>query len=266
MIHRCFFARAVILSSGLSAAALAAGGPTSTLYVLNYGEFAGGSSVGLDLFQGLSESSYPTGNQVDICIGIAGGDVRTMGYGSGDSGSRFGLGGSPLVGGPYANTIQNSQLHDGTSDGFYNYSVNYSTGDVLQFDRNWASPSVLFNATGTLPGAGYITLDASDGSFWLSQWGAGDRVEHRTHGGALISSFNMGFTGAGLALDPVDGTLWTSNGNNTLYQFSQAGAPLQSPVYAINGQFYGMEFETTHAPEPASLALFAIAGLLARRR
>ena len=41
---------------------LAAAGPTSTLYVMNYGEFGGGTVVGLDLFQGLSESSFPTGN------------------------------------------------------------------------------------------------------------------------------------------------------------------------------------------------------------
>jgi hypothetical protein len=254
----------VALSVALGMTALTAGrlwaaaGPASILYVMNYGEF--GSTVGLDLFQGLSESSFPTGNSVDICIGAAGGDVRTMGYSSGDLGSRFSLAGGPLSGGPYLNSIANSQLHDGTSDGQYNYSVNYTTGDVLQFDRNWASPTVLFNATSSLPGAGYITMNGSDGSFWLSQWGGPDRVEHRTNTGALLSSFNSGIIGGfGLALDPADGTLWMSNGSNTLYQFSQAGSSLQSQAYSMNGAFYGMEFATV--PEPSSFILLGMSVL-----
>lgn len=265
---RCCVLFAAMLTALVPASALAAIGPTSTLYVMNYGEFSGGTVVGLDLFQGANELSFPTGNAVDICIGVAGGDVRTMGYSGGDSGSRFNLAGSPLSGGPYANTIPNSQLHDGTSDGAFNYSVNYTTGDVLEFDRNWASPTVLFNATATLPGAGWITMNAADGSFWLSQWGGPDRVEHRSHAGGLLSSFNSGILGsAGLALDPVDGTLWMSDGSSTLYQFSQGGILLQSPTYSITGSLYGMEFETTSVPEPASLAALAVgAAILLRRR
>lgn len=266
MHSKCAPLRALFSGVLLSGSALAVG-PTSTLYVMNYGEFSGGTVVGMDLFQGAGEVSYPTGNGVDICLGIAGGDVRTMGYSGGDSGSRFDLLANPLLGGPYTNTIALSQLHDGTSDGAYNYSVNYSTGEVLQFDRNWASPTVLFNAGGSLPGAGWITMNATDGSFWLSQWGGPDRVEHRTHAGALISSFNSGITGsAGLALDPVDGTLWMSNGSNTLYQFNPSGLLLQAPAYAMNGSFYGMEFETTNMPEPATLSAFVLALVAVRRR
>ena len=112
---------------------------------------------------------------------------------------------------------------------------------------------------------------ASDGSFWLSQWGGPDSVVHLTHAGALLSGFNSGVFGSdGLALDPADGTLWMSNGNNTLYQFSQAGSPLQSQVYSgVSGQLLGMEFATV--PEPSTLALLGMSafGLLAwvwRRR
>src|SRR2546429_305246 len=67
----------------------AAIGPTSTLYLTNYSEF-GVSVCGLDLVQGVTINSYPTGNSVDICIAAAG-DIRTMGYSGGDSGSRFSL-------------------------------------------------------------------------------------------------------------------------------------------------------------------------------
>ena len=66
---------------------VSAAGPTSNLYVMNYGEFGGGSVVGLNLFQGLSELSFPTGNSIDICIAVAGGDVRTFGYSNGLSGN-----------------------------------------------------------------------------------------------------------------------------------------------------------------------------------
>ncbi len=261
------YACALLLGALLTPHSRAAG-PTSVLYVMNYGEFSGGTVTGLDLFQGLSQSSFPTGHLVDICIGVAGGDVRTMGYSGADSGSRFDLAGSPLSGGPYTNTIALSQLHDGTSDGSFNYSVNYSTGDVLQFDRSWGSPTVLFNANDTLGGAGWITMNATDGSFWLSEWGGPDRVEHRTHAGALISSFNWGIFGtAGLALDPVDGTLWTSDGSSKLFQFSQAGVPLQSITTGAAGSFYGMEFETTTTPAPGPLAAFGMltATLMHRR-
>lgn len=120
-----------VLGALLAHSALAVG-PTSTLYLVNYGEF--GPSTGLDLIQGLSESSFATGNSVDTCI-AASGDIRTFGYSTGLSGTRFNLAGGPLSGGPYINN-HGSQLHDGTSDGLYNYTVDFTTGDVLQFDRN----------------------------------------------------------------------------------------------------------------------------------
>src|ERR1051326_8709104 len=52
----------LVLMACASVPALAVG-PTSTLYVMNYGEFSGGTVVGLDLFQGATETSYPTGNR-----------------------------------------------------------------------------------------------------------------------------------------------------------------------------------------------------------
>lgn len=239
-------------------------GPTSVLYIVNYGEF--GSSTGLDLVQGATVNSYNTGNVVDTCIGVAAGDVRTLGYGQNDTGSRFDLFGGPLSGGPYTNTIANSQLHDGTSDGTYNYSVDYVTGDVLRFSRTWTSPTVLFNLAIGLPGAGYITMNATDGSFWISQFGGPDIVNHYSSTGTLIGGFNSGLLGAqGLALDPVDGTLWTSV-QNTLYQFDQAGNALQNCTYSVPPQWYGMEFETFPVPEPSSMVVLGVAGLALLRR
>src|SRR2546421_1857505 len=182
----------IALTALLGWPAAGATGPTSTLYLMNYGEFGGGTVVGLDLIQGNTVNSFPTGNPVDICI-AASGDIRTYGYTPGDVGSRFSLAGAPLSGGPYVNGYGN-QMHDGTSDGFYNYSVDYITGDIIQFDRNWASPVILFSVPART--AGWITMNGVDGSFWLSQYGGPDLVEHRTHSGTLVGSFTSGVLGS----------------------------------------------------------------------
>src|SRR6266446_7044405 len=85
----------------LAGSARAATGPTSMLYLMNYGEFSGGTVMGLDRVQGITVNSTPTGNPVDTCI-AASGDIRTYGYSSmfADAGSRFDLAGNPLPGGP----------------------------------------------------------------------------------------------------------------------------------------------------------------------
>jgi hypothetical protein len=117
----CLFA--ALLGAALASPALAAPGPTSTLYITNYLELGDGTVTGLDLVQGVNETSNPTSFPLGIDIAVYG-DVRTMGYSQNDQGERFDLAGSFAVGGPYTNNIAGSQLHDGTSDGNYNYSVN----------------------------------------------------------------------------------------------------------------------------------------------
>ncbi len=101
-------------------------------------------------------------------------------------------------------------------------------------------------------------MDLTDGSFWVSQWGGPDVVNHYTSTGTLLSTFNSGVTASfGLALDPVDGTLWMGDGSYNLYQFDQSGNLLQSLNYSsvAAGGWYGMEFNTEVVPEPSTLAL-----------
>src|SRR5262245_31454472 len=258
-IHRFFLCLILaIVSAGTSTAAV---GPTSTLYLMNYGEFAGGNVVGLDMIQGLSVASVPTGNSIDICI-AAYGDIRTYGYVLATAGSRFDLAGNPLPGGPYPNTY-GGQMHDGTSDGLYNYSVDFVSGDIIQFDRDWANQVALFNGNGSGGTVGWITMNAADGSFWLSQSGVSDLVEQRRQTGTLLGSYNSGVAWSqGLALDPIDGTLWLSSGF-TLYQYTQGGTLLQSLSYTMQDTYwYGMEFDTTPVPEPGCLSFAGLSAAL----
>ncbi|HEV3137428.1 MAG TPA: hypothetical protein VGZ26_05980, partial [Pirellulales bacterium] len=84
---------ATMLTASSGGIALASAGPTSTLYVMNYGEFSGGNITGLDLIQGASEASFPTSYNLDINIAVYG-DVRTMGYSTTNKGSQFNLAGN----------------------------------------------------------------------------------------------------------------------------------------------------------------------------
>ena len=112
-------------------------------------------------------------------------------------------------------------------------------------------------------------MDLTDGSFWISQWGGPDVGEPLYQHRHAIELVQLRLTtNFGLALDPVDGTLWMADNSYNLYQFDQAGNPLQSLNYSSvsAGGWYGMEFDTAVVPEPSTLALAAIgtAGLTAR--
>ena len=245
-----------------------ASGPTSTLYAVNTLEY--GANNGLDRIQGASFNTGTTGNNNDYGLAVWG-DVRTVGYFGGAVGSQFALNGSSLPGGAYQDTYAADPIYDGTSDGKYNYGVGFFGGQVIQYDRNWANPVVLFQDTNFSQWHSGITMNAQDGSFWLSQYKGGSVIEHFSHTGTLLSSFNTGLFGIhGLALDPIDGTLWMNDENqvNSLFQYDQSGNFLQQSVYAHSGRgWYGMEFDGRVVPEPTSMAMLALAaGSLIRRR
>lgn len=237
---------------------------TSVLYIMDYGygtleRVQGGSMLGM--------TASPTGRDLNIAVW---GDVRTTDYNSAAiPGHLYDLAGNLVAANQYGHVLT-GDTYDGTSDGKYNYTVEYQTGDVYALDRNWNTPALQFS-TGS-PGAyPWITMNPGDGTFWLGNYNTGD-IEHWTAGGSFISSFSTGLgIGylAGLAYDPADGTLWCGSYSSVkLYQFSTGGSLLSTVAPGRSNYVYGMEFDLaqTAVPEPASMAVLGIGALAAIRR
>lgn len=141
---------------------------------------------------------------------------------------------------PYPNP--SNAFYDGTTDGRFNYSVDFYAGGVYRFNSDWSHPVLLF-ATG--PGYFGITFDVATDTLWLAHY-YDNIVEHRSLTGAVIFSFPVAYNPAALALDPADGTLWLNAfiPQGRLFQYAQNGTPLGEVTYpeladqdAIGGEF-----------------------------
>ncbi|MBX9583940.1 MAG: PEP-CTERM sorting domain-containing protein [Gemmataceae bacterium] len=251
----------------LAAAAVVGGaaqaGPIGPYYVT-----AGDQGTNWTL-QGTSATSFAQahpGNLGEYGIAVSG-DVRTIGNGNDqvNLGAQYTLAGVD-TGTDYPYPLTGVLFYDGTTDGRYNYSVDYFAGLVWRMDRNWANPVPLFNTFfGGFHALG-ITYDSGTGTLWVSQW-LGDGVFNFDLSGNVLSSFGTGFTNiTSLGYDPADGTLWMGSQNTlgTFYQFSTGGTALGTQTYtALLGQnTLGGEFDINPGavvPEPAGLSLLAAA-------
>jgi hypothetical protein len=189
--------------------------------------------------------------------------------------------------------------YDGTTDGNYNYSVDYY-GNVYRYTRNWTipgitsnpnypNPDILFQTSWKTYSTG-ITYDPSNNSLWFSAY-AGSTIENRSMTGTLLSSFilkdefgNNLSSPTFLAMDYADGTLWTASRiGNALYQYSRTGYLLSYQIVidptnggelknlgdpALNGQmygglFFGAEFQYPQSTVPIPGAIWLLGtGLL----
>jgi len=159
---------------------------------------------------------------------------------------------------------------DGTTDGLFNYAVDYSNGGVYRFGTDWSGGTLLFNygASGDYLG---ITYDATDKTLWLSGWNS-NTVAHVSMTGTLLGSFTAGvFSGslAALALDPADSTLWMGSQGQSgiLAQYSKTGVLLGTHTYGFTDNILGGEFAFVSIPEPGVVELLGLglALLLATR-
>ena len=249
----------VVVVAGLAAGAVA---QTSPLYL--------GTGVDIRGVQGGAPLvDFPTITSSQFALAVLGSTIKTTGRdgaGQGDNydlfGNHLGLNSAPSLRGTL----------DAASDGTNIYSVDLRTGDVLKYDSNFGSETVIFNP-GVSGGIG-ITYDSTNNSLWIGEW-TGTNVFNFDLTGSLLSSFSTGhMQNTALALDPADGTLWMPAGGDRFSgifeQRTKTGTLLQSLQLGVNGRnHHGAEFGPVAIPMPTATVL-AVAGLgligLRRRR
>jgi len=206
-------------------------------------------------------------------IAVLNGFVRTDGYTSGTHGDEYTTLGVP-TGNSYAHPAAILAFYDGTTDGHFNYGVDWGNGGVYRMNLDWSNAVQLFPTVTQSLG---ITYDPTNDSLWVSDW-TDNTIRDYTMSGTVLSSFTSAVGKmTGLALDHADNTLWfgtqvdISSTTRTLYQYSKSGGLLSTAGYAglTNVNYLGGEF--AFVPEPgafvvATAALFALVAVAWRKR
>ena len=265
-MHTRNFTTGIVLS--LLLASLASAGTISSLYLTagDQGQIVAITGVTAQIFTQAPNTHGGFGDE--YAIGVPG-TIRTLGNGNqgGDgtesfSGSEYLLDGS-FAGVNYAYPLNTSgDFYDGATNGVNNFSVDYTSGAVYQFNLDWTNPVLLFAANALDIG---ITYDPVNQSLWIASY-SGTDVRNYSLAGALLTSFTAGAPVYGLAMDYADNTLW-ADAQGTLYQYSRAGASLSSFDYGVTQNTLGAEFAfldaspASPAPEPGT-AMLALGGLM----
>ena len=231
---------APLLAAGIvGLPAMAGTGPTSTYYTTSNQQLHAFDANGTQWNLGAAYSV------AEFAIAV-GGDVRTVDYRLGFSGGLYDLSGASQ-GTSYVNP--GYEAYDSTTDGRYNFVVDFITKVVMATDRDYQNPTVLFTADLISPMG--ITYDPSNNSLWIAAFNNGQVTQHDLQGNVL-SSFNTGLlVQSALALDHADGTLWLheweGNGGQRFLQFSKEGTFLGDFNSGVDGNWLGGEFELSSA-------------------
>ena len=232
-------------------------GPGSKYYL------TGGTT--LWTLQGTGDTSVTTQSNDEYNIAVDG-DIRTTQYRSSGAGYQYSLNSVP-TGTTYPGTWLG--FFDGTTDGTHNYTVDWDTGNVWSFNRDWQNGSVLF----TLPGGASqylgITYDNA-GGLWVSQW-TGSLVQHYSMNGTLLGGFDSHITDMScLGMDYATGTLWfgSQTKGEQFWNFDTSGNLLGTETYTglAGSNTLGGEFNLIAAPEPFTVVGTAIGCIALLRR
>ena len=254
LIKRSLFWLSVIAACLPPIAAFATG-PTGTYY-LTAGEPGGTNWAvqGNAVVNSWPQHHPESGGEYAIAVSST---VRTLGSNqiTNHPGSEYTLNGT-YTGTDYAYPSVTNRFYDGTTDGSFNYSVDYSGGGVYRMNSDWSQSTLLFNSVTNALG---ITYDPSNNSLWISSFNTNTVVDYSLTGTPL-SSFSVPFSKITcLALDPADQTLWmgSQSTEGTFYQYSKAGAQLNTQFYSAlaNQNTLGGEFAV---PEPGTIGLLGL--------
>ena len=264
-MHTRNFTTGMVLS--LLLASLASAGTISTLYLTagDQARLVAITGVTVQTFDQAPNTHGGLGDEYAIAVL---GTIRTLGNGNqgGDvtesySGAEYQPDGTP-TGVNFAYPLSTGgAFYDGATNGVNNFSVDYNTGAVYQFNLDWTNPVLLFAANALDIG---ITYDPVNQSLWIVPY-SGTDVRDYSLAGALLTSFTASAPVYGLAMDYADNTLW-ADGHGTLYQYSRTGASLSSFGDGLAQNTLGAEFAFLDAspastPEPGT-AMLALGGLL----
>jgi len=246
-----------------------AAGPTSTLYLTagdnhrNWRILAGTTTA-------VSSPQNESGQGGEYAIAVSGGTIRTGGNGDYlvgplTQGSTYNLA-FGYTGPRLANPL--NHILDGTTDGVYNYGVDWYFRNVYRCNLDWSSPTFMFNAKPhTNPNsAEEITYDPNSHGLWIAD--STGKIDLYSMGGSHLSSFaTPGCADISLAYDFADGTLWTMTSWNSgiFRQYSTTGSLLQTISISSTDNIIGAEFALIPEPGLLSLLCLGILTIVCRR-
>ena len=242
--------------------------PVSTYYM------SAGDSATLVRIQGTGYDSFSTMSN-EYAMAVRDGHIRATNT-HGLSGFEYTTGGTPT--GSVFSHSGPIRTFDGTTDGDFNYGIQFDTGTVYRYGLDWSDATELFGTTSRSLG---ITYDTVSDTLWTTEW-ENATLYNWALDGTLLGTYATAVDEAtGLAFDYADGTLWFGTQNDlhstsrTLYNYSTSGVLLGTEVYTgyIGEQNYlGGEFEfqssSAPVPEPSTITLLGLglAGLARRSR
>jgi len=235
----------VALAAAVTLAAAQAATAQSTPYYITNGD----ASTMYIVQNGTLQATVPT---YFLGYPLAVGTTVILGQRDDAGGREYTLAGVP-TGNTWAGSGQFTEILDGATDGVqFNYGVLCCTATpaVIRTDLHWANSSTLFNLPGRQDGWG-IAYDTTTSHLFVSLSDTTIREFDLT--GNQISSFTPAAGRiVGLAYEQATDTLWGKlNGGGTLYQYSKAGALLNTVVVPgfSPGNDYGGEMAFA-PPEP----------------